>query len=483
MLLEQQRLANIARNRALLQQLNLPAPAAAPPAKRAKSTKTARPTRLLSPPAPTRRSRRIAGIKSEDTAEARALQAELDAEAARREELERIRTTKLTGDVLLGDILTNDNPELLEKIRYLGKTLSTGDVYREMAALNPTTDRTVAALRKQFDGFGLEEAPDTKLTPERINAMCVHPGDVRVVVAGDTVGHVGIWTVDEGPEAISTVKIHGKALLRIQTATDATKIATASYDGLVRLIDLTTLNTTEAVFVDGEGISDLVFGEPNVAYFTTLLGLFGQQDLREKPKTAYKLLRLHDKKIGGFLVRPGAGHQMATGLLDRTMRVWDLRTSEKAEWLEFGGNSPGMVSLYQSGLSVLSTDWSTSNRVVCNGYDNLVCVFDMEKTEEGELEDGLRTGLMPTTTIRHNCQTGRWVLILKSRWQPAPEDGVSKFAIANMKRGIDIFAEDGTQVGHLEDERMTAVPAVLAWHPRRPWLVGGSASGKAYLYQ
>ena len=47
------------------------------------------------------------------------------------------------------------------------------------------------------------------------------------------------------------------------------------------------------------------------------------------------LLRLHDKKIGGFAVNPNTNYQITTASLDRTLRIWDLRNVNKSIYSEF----------------------------------------------------------------------------------------------------------------------------------------------------
>ncbi|KAG4218330.1 hypothetical protein PC116_g33190 [Phytophthora cactorum] len=90
--------------------------------------------------------------------------------------------------------------------------------------------------------------------------------------------------------------------------------------------------------------------------------------------------------------------------------------------------------------------------------------------------------MKPAHVIPHNNQTGRWVTILKPQWQINPADGVEKFAIANMNRFVDIYDSEGKQLGQLDGEGITAVPAVAEFHPTLNWLAGGTSSGKLCLW-
>jgi WD repeat-containing protein 76 len=49
--------------------------------------------------------------------------------------------------------------------------------------------------------------------------------------------------------------------------------------------------------------------------------------------------------------------------------------------------------------------------------------------------------------------------------------------------GIDVYSSKGELINHFsEAELITAVPAVVQFHPRKDWIVGGTASGKVAAY-
>ncbi|KAM9921708.1 hypothetical protein OXX80_012087 [Metschnikowia pulcherrima] len=150
--------------------------------------------------------------------------------------------------------------------------------------------------------------------------------------------------------------------------------------------------------------------------------------MRQHPKEArYKsLVRLHDKKIGGFCVNPLSEYHIATASLDRSIKIWDLRGGKHSN------TSDGLSSLhtcgeYNSRLSVSSVDWNSNQRL--------------------------------------------------------PQDSVQKFAIGNMRRSINIYSEDGAPIANLAaPDIMTAVPAVVTLHPSRNWVLGGTSSGRVFLF-
>ena len=417
--------------------------------------------------------------------------------------------------------LSRDN-EVLQKLQQLGDRFSVGDFYDMIKDTNLKYDDAVLQeKRKEFDKLKLYERfdpLDIKITQQRITSIAFHPAkDDRVVVAGDTTGYVGIWAVDsKGDEEtsphITILKPHGKAVARILTPEQQpSSILTCSYDGSVRRLDLKKLESTEVAYLQDPnessdyplGVSDINVADNNVLYMTTLSGNFYRYDMRTPFKQG-ELLRLHDKKIGSFSINPNASHQIATASLDRSMKLWDLRniSQKNSYWSEYDDKSPHLYCTYHSRLSVSCVDWNHDNHLVCNGYDDTVNVFDLsgsdklplvtewskdyetERKKRTSIEDGVPEKLEALTRIKHNCQTGRWVSILKSKWQLHPGDGLQKFVIANMNRAFDIYDQKGRILCHLTDpDRMTAVPAVSMIHPTQNWCVGGSASGKVYLFE
>lgn len=560
---EKQRQENILRNKELLRQLNLDSldksikkeVSSVDNSKRKKRA----PAKTVKKEVvePSRKSRRIAGIKTEteNPEEFRKLQEEQDEKDRQKRELEKLKTTRLFGDFRLIDLVTDkkhgglkfedkvikvkqendevkDEPinvdeeeKVLGLLRSLGEKFSAGDFY-DLIRQTPIdySDKDLELKRKEFDNLHIYpkfDPLDVKITHNRITSINFHSAiNDRIVVAGDTTGDVGIWAVDASDEdqpTISILKPHGKSISRVLTpSATPSKIISASYDGSVRQLDLNKLDSTEVVYINDPyetgdypiGVSDinLCHDDPNMLYLTTLEGNFYKHDMRTKFNMKAKdLLRLHDKKIGSFSINPNNSQQIATASLDRSLRIWDLRNVSNCEWSDYSEQySPHLYGGFTSRLSISGVDWNQENRLVCNGYDDNIYVFDLsgndqlplvnewkqdytpnfkkskKKDDDEEVELPLDT-IKPFTKIRHNCQTGRWVSILKSKWQAQPQDGIQKFVIANMNRGLDIFDQYGKIMGHLS-ESCGAVPAVCGFHPTKNWVVGGSASGKVYLF-
>ena len=51
-------------------------------------------------------------------------------------------------------------------------------------------------------------------------------------------------------------------------------------------------------------------------------------------------------------------------------------------------------------------------------------------------------------------------------------------------RGIDVYsARDGAEQPRMEDDNVTSVVSLLAWHPTLPALATSNSGGKVYLWR
>lgn len=527
--LEKLRLANIERNKELLAALSLPPAMAAgvkaaepepstPRKYKKRNSAQFEDSEEAEPPRSRRKSRRLQGLEPDkikqedlDTFELRSL-------------VETERRKRVSGHLGLPDMVKVKREEGLDESQWTnslgelfgGDVKSQGDLFGIKVEDDEHEDTKDPDIKTSRDNLsGLEMRKMAKMTVDRVFYTAFHPGtDKRVVLAGDKTGVLGIWDVDSDNEPFQ-FKIHARTISSFvfdQNVSD--KLYSSSYDGSVRSLDLKTGQSSEVLVFDDNpsdpiGISDVAHPEPHLLYATTLEGQLVRKDTRT-PEKDFEVFRLHDKKIGGFSVDPVNTHLLASGSLDRTMRVWDLRATETVrnfstgEVLDSLEMMPHLQAVYNSRLSVSSTDWNRAGQIVCNGYDDTINIFNQSDYFVDLLNDGNGTEPVrkqrrartseavaewkapdikkPSIRIRHNCQSGRWVTILKARWQQDPQDGVQKFAIANMNRFIDVYSGTGHQLAHLGDELMTAVPSALNLHPTQNWIAGGNSSGKMYFY-
>ncbi|CCH61774.1 hypothetical protein TBLA_0F02330 [Henningerozyma blattae CBS 6284] len=458
------------------------------------------------PPIPTRRSRRLRGetVTTEgipNLSDSQLLnnlkQSSPSLESDRFESLiDDLKESPVVGDIKLSDIIKDENESSLQdKFKYLAnKNFSSGDFFEELKKYQTINKPELSKLQEDFDLqlYDIFQPNEIKIVYERISSVFFHPSiDKKLIIAGDKVGNLGFWNVRDEPLSengeddlvepdITRVKLFTKNVSEIDCfPTDLTKILTTSYDGTIRSIDLNTMESNEILQlkdVDGNdlGISAFQFNysDPNQIYLTTLSGEFTTLDIRMNNKNLnLDIKRLSNKKIGSFAINPKRSWEIATGSLDRTLKIWDIRKIVKEpEWSQYDDyESHQIIGTYDSRLSISAISYSPfDNTLVCNGYDDTIRLFDVN-------ENNIQQELTPKITIKHNCQTGRWTSILKAKYKP----NQNVFGIANMGKAIDLYDSEGQQLAHL---KTATVPAVIAWHPINNWIAGGNSSGKIFLF-
>lgn len=438
---ELQRQENIAKNQALLRQLQLEAASAGiAPKKPSRATPDSKSAKKKRTPVqkvkeevlPRRTSSRLRGIVADSEVAKRKAEEEHELLA----QAERAKRQRVSEDLRFSDVVVagKDWDQSGNFLRLVGpanpgeRTFSAQDV-------KETTDKELKELRERMSGLDLWEGFEPnriKITPERIYSLGFHPTtDKALVFAGDKLGSLGLFDASQQPSAtiknedddesddeeaspqITTLKIHTRTISAFQFSPhDTNALYSASYDSSIRKLDLAKGVATEAYAPlskdDDEPLSGVEMSQfdPHNLFFSTLNGNFGRHDTRSKPGKGTDIYGLSEKKIGGFSLHPAQPHIFATASLDRYLRLWDLRML-KGKGDERG---PAEVGAHESRLSVSHAAFNSAGQVATASYDDTVKVYDFSSAatwDAGvELDEAQMT---PTTVIPHNNQTGRWV--------------------------------------------------------------------------
>lgn len=445
---EKQRQANIAQRDKLLKDLALdaraaglgPKPVTKAPTKNSTQKRVKSATRRvkLEDVGPRRTSSRLQGIVADSEVAKRKAE---DEYVAVQEEARRKRQRN-NADLNLGDVVVRGdrwdrNNNFLVDVASRGanpyeRTFDDTDI-------KETSDKELRSLREQmsnlelYDGF---EPNQIKITDERIYSLGFHPTtDKALVFAGDKMGSLGIFDAsqkgsfsakaedgakqedDEDDEegaakpAINSFKCHTRTISSFQfSPNNPSHLYTSSYDSSLRLIDLTKSKSVEIYGPSDASLDEPLSGvevdptAPHMLYFSRLDGYVGRTDTRA-PETT-DLFELSEKKIGGFTLNPGNPHFIATASLDRYLRIWDLRKLSGKS----GRQLPALVGEHESKLSVSHAAFNSAGQVATASYDDTIKIHTLDGL--GSFSPGHKISdhnMEPSSIVRHNNQTGRWV--------------------------------------------------------------------------
>ncbi|KAG0287254.1 hypothetical protein BGZ98_004738 [Dissophora globulifera] len=366
-------------------------------------------------------------------------------------------------------------------------------------ASHPSQSRSTAlkladkepSLRKKVQALRIKGPwPTIKVCEGRVYCMAIHENKDKILVCGgDIDGNVGFWDLDESldedyepdyNEQPNTYqyKVHTRTLSSMQySPTDPTKLYTTSYDGSVRYFDLTKAKILESYVVKADASDHLgsisMDSTGQQLWFADNDGAVTLKDVRTpKDEMVYRKV-LHEKKVGCVNVNPKYSNLIITSSLDRTMKIWDIRTFGQYK----ADEAIAEIAEFPHRLSVTSAMWSPDGMSIAStSYDDNVRIFnnfDPALPDIKEIPEPVR--------IHHNNQSGRWVTMLRAVWSHQ----FNWFSIGNMNKSVDIYSRGtGDLMANLRDAQvLTTVPAVNAWHPNRVLLASGMANGKMVIWR
>uniref|UniRef100_A0A7R9V7J6 Anaphase-promoting complex subunit 4 WD40 domain-containing protein n=1 Tax=Chlamydomonas euryale TaxID=1486919 RepID=A0A7R9V7J6_9CHLO len=315
--------------------------------------------------------------------------------------------------------------------------------------------------------------------------MAFHPSggaDSLLLAAGDKQGMLSMWRPSAAQQdgELWSLALHHEYVSALQWlgAGRPHLLATASYDGSVRLLD-----ADKAAFVLADGVPDGVeisamgaAGDGSVLYIGDNDGELLRLDVREggtrgaggkagSTGGSSGGIAAHLRKINSVHVEPSAQQLLATSSTDATIKVWDVRSGFERK------TKPLATFDHSKSCHAATFAPDGSQRLLSTSYDDTVRVWDVKC---GNASSHL-------LSVRHNNQTGRWITPFRAVWGP----GCDWFAVGSMKKGVDVYAADtGKTIATLHNgDAMTAIPSRLAAHAAVPVLAAATSSGRVHLWQ
>ncbi|KAJ7046836.1 WD40-repeat-containing domain protein [Mycena alexandri] len=490
---------------------------------------------------PSKRQRREAELEERRAVEAEErMQAEERARLARSARHSDLDLTTLADQEEQADIATLS--ATLEKVsRNNMRQIRDEDAYQSEDETEE--DNYVTELREKLED--LKVVSRAKVTQDRIYSAAYHPEITKdLIFFGDKHGQLGIWdaqapteeVADEDGDVAPAEDQEGGKYWRLQLHWPATSkssiscvkidpiksdnIYTSSYDCTIRSLSFTTGVSTEVFSIEDTLISSIdLTPTGHEMWISDALGGVWHRDLRQDKSSTIRY-GLADQKVGCISINPTRPNFLLTASNDRSLKIWDVRklqtlsldlsddalptpppSSSSSPFLapvaavatevdgdvvtEFVNSKRGkgcLRSEWRHDKSVSSAYWDPRGRgIVSTSYDDSLRLWDIDaaKFESSAPFPSSR----PFNRIKHNCQTGKWLTILRAQWSPNP-DAYPHFTIGNMQHSLDIFSGKGELITRLSDRsKISAVQAVTCSHPSvLERAVSGNASGRCVLW-
>lgn len=322
----------------------------------------------------------------------------------------------------------------------------------------------------------------------------------------DTSGLLRAEGEDEYQEGrVWRVQAHAKnsiSCMKVDPVNGSGLFSTA-YDCSLRHLSFSTLQSTELFSFQDE---DLLINHFDLlpsaqeAWMVDKNGGISHWDTRESKRESGRRRWVVQEegrgaKLGGVSVNPLMPHLICTAGNDQHVRIWDTRhlfsissnlvpsaaaiEEEEEGTSTLSGQSSSlphdthptresdystvtsylasprgkglMRAKWQHGKSCSSAYWDPwGRRILTTSYDDHLRVFNIDPgsslVDDRAVGSLLQpNGFKPTKVVRHNCQTGRWLTILRAQWSLNMEY-MPHFTVGNMKRTLDVVSATGEKI-------------------------------------
>ena len=357
----------------------------------------------------------------------------------------------------------NGEPE--SDARFL-KTLQVGG--RTLADRAREARRQGTSTEELSDGcLGLALDDVAKVTRQGVTHLAFHPrSDICVVAAGDKDGHVGLWNFGAGDgedapgeDGVLLTRPHLEYVSGLHWSAGG-RLVTSSYEGTVRSLDVEAGVSEEVLNWEGFRCSAFDFAEPGGSggqiYASGTNGCLVLVDPRLKQGRSEEYV-LHEKKVNTVSVDPGGSGLLATSSQGEVC-VWDVR--------RLGAKAVRTLPHARACQAAYFAP-DGSHRLLTTCYDDCLRVFGPKGTQ-------------PEVRIRHNNQTGRWLLPFRAAWTPDAQGLV----VGSLRREVEIFCStSGDARARYSSELQTAVSSRHATDPSRRMVAAATASGRVHIYR
>ncbi|KAJ7063356.1 WD40-repeat-containing domain protein, partial [Mycena amicta] len=552
---EIERERNIARNRALLEQLDLrhaePVKSERPVQAKPVQPNKPRQPRERAPDGPRRHSTRLRNIVDPNESPSKRKRREQEEqrakdEEARLEEEELARAAKRPRHEELGLATLAEDGEA-EDLTALSSLFDTIPSARRQRARDEDAyqsdeeaeeDKFVTEIREKVQD--LKIVARAKVTQDRVYSAAYHPEVTKdLIFFGDKSGGCAIWDArapvdeveDEDGDVASVNTTEGK-YWRLQLHWPATSkssisslkldpinshnIYTSSYDCTVRSTSFPSGVSREVFATEDVLICSIdVAPTGHDMWISDAVGGVWHRDLR-LDKSVTTRYGLSDQKVGCVSINPTRPNFLVTSSNSRSLKIWDVRKLQNvlhdgspptpppsspggpfltpvsklhveadadtvAEFVDSRRGKGCLRAEWRHDKAVSSAYWDPNGRYIAStSYDDAIRLWDISPSN---MESSTTfPSSRPFSRIRHNCQTGKWLTILRAQWSPNPL--YPHFTIGNMDHSLDIFSCKGELIARLADStKISAVQAVTCSHPTIvERAVSGNASGRCVLW-
>ncbi|XP_030620988.1 WD repeat-containing protein 76 [Chanos chanos] len=330
----------------------------------------------------------------------------------------------------------------------------------------------VKRYQSVLQGMFVDSTSVVKVVKERIFSAAFHPCSTSLLMAaGDKWGSVGIWNLgaEWGDDGVLAFQPHSRPVTCMAfTPSHPSSLVSTSYDGSARCTDLEKAMFDE-VYRSDACLKSFDFLSQDCS--TLLIGEWDGDVVivdRRTPGTSYESIHTMDPKTLRCVHVHPVQKQYFVVAESSGVHIYDARCLKKT-------SSQPVSGLHGHSLSISAAFFSpsTGNRVLTTCMDNTIRVFDTS---------AMVSSVPRLSSTKHFMQTGRWLSKLSAVWDPKQEDC---FVIGSMDRPrrIKVYHESGKLVHSFQNEEyLTTVCSITAFHPNRNALLGGNASGRLHVF-